>query len=469
MNPHIRKMEFSIGSPVSMRAVELRQELSIGIPKSFAEVINAHIGDCHALGQKPLTYIRQIIALVLMPELINDASFPDDVKSRAMTLLKGCRNHSIGSYSDSPGMETVRKQIAKYIGERDGIKSCWKNIVCSNGATDIIKLVLNLFPSTEGDAKSGIMIPIPHCPLYSACITELDLHCIKYYLNEDKNWALEIEDLSQAVNEGRKYCTPKAIVVINPGNPTGQVLTRDNIVNVIKLAYEENLFILADEVYQDNVYAADCEFHSFKKVMAEMGAPYDSVQLASFMSGSKGFTGECGLRAGYTELINVDAKVIAMLVKTIASATCPTVLGQTVMYCATNPPMSYEPSFPVYNEEKSMIMDSFKLNARIAREILNSITGYSCQAIQGAIYAFPSIKMPPGAVKAAKGKYQDASEFYAMELIEATGVCVAPGCYFGQKPGTYHFRTTILLHPNELRAMLLKIKEFHHHFLSKYS
>lgn len=72
--------------------------------------------------------------------------------------------------------------------------------------------------------------------------------------------------LQQAVDKARHNCNPKAVVVINPGNPTGQVLPRKNIEEIIKFAYDEALVILADEVYQDNIYDEGCQFHSVKKV-----------------------------------------------------------------------------------------------------------------------------------------------------------------------------------------------------------
>jgi len=82
------------------------------------------------------------------------------------------------------------------------------------------------------------------------------------------------------------------------------------------------------QVYQDNVYAAGSQFHSFKKVMKELGKPYADMELASFMSCSKGYMGECGLRGGYSEVINLDPQVKAMLHKSISAMLCPTVLGQ---------------------------------------------------------------------------------------------------------------------------------------------
>merc|ERR1740139_2129559 len=112
---------------------------------------------------------------------------------------------------------------------------------------------------------------------------------------------MDAPELERAIAVGKETCDIKALVVINPGNPTGQVLPRENIEAIIKFAHKHRLFLFADEVYQHNVYAEGSEFHSFKKVMMEMGAPYSSMELASFMSCSKGYMGECGIRGGYSE------------------------------------------------------------------------------------------------------------------------------------------------------------------------
>lgn len=138
----------------------------------------------------------------------------------------------------------------------------------------------------------GIMVPIPQYPLYSATIAEFGMSQVGYYLNEEKNWGLDIPELERSLKEAKKHCVPRALVVINPGNPTGQVLTRDNIQDIIKFAQQNNLFVFADEVYQDNVYEKESKFHSFKKVLFEMGAPYNTMELASFMSCSKGYMGK---------------------------------------------------------------------------------------------------------------------------------------------------------------------------------
>ncbi len=111
-------------------------------------------------------------------------------------------------------------------------------------------------------------------------------------MNEDKNWSLTVDELNRAYNESLERCEPRAICIINPGNPTGQVLSLENMQEIIKWAHEKKLFILADEVYQDNIYADGMRFYSFKKVAYELGYPYSEMEMASFYSTSKGFMGE---------------------------------------------------------------------------------------------------------------------------------------------------------------------------------
>ncbi|KAF4526649.1 hypothetical protein B566_EDAN015200 [Ephemera danica] len=224
------------------------------------------------------------------------------------------------------------------------------------------------------------------------------------------------------------------------GYSPGQVLSRENIENIIKFAHRENLFIFADEVYQDNVYAEGSKFHSFKKVLTEMGPPYNGMELASFMSCSKGYMGECGLRGGYSEVINLDPAVRAMLLKSISAMLCPTTLGQATMDCVVNPPQPGEASYEKFTAEKKAVLDSLKLRAKMVADTFNSIEGITCNPVQGAMYAFPQIRLPDKAIAKAKEAGQCADVYYAFQLLETTGICIVPGSGFGQKPGTFHFR-----------------------------
>lgn len=105
----------------------------------------------------------------------------------------------------------------------------------------------------------------------------------------------------------------------------------------------------------------------------------------------------------------------------------------------------------------------------MVHKTFNSMEGFSCNPVQGAMYAFPQFKLPQKAVEAAKKDNKAPDAFYAFELLENTGICIVPGSGFGQQPGTYHFRTTILPQPEKLKGMLQKFAEFHTNFLKKYS
>ncbi|KAK6107059.1 Alanine aminotransferase 2 [Brugia pahangi] len=471
LNPNVIAMEYAVRGPLVIRALAIEKELNKGIKKSFNNVIKANIGDAHAMGQKPISFIRQVLACVSDPSLINSVKYPSDVRQRAELLLSGCGGHSVGSYSHSSGIEIIRKHVAEYIARRDdGIPSDPQHILLSAGASESIRNILKLFIDKDGrNKKNAVMIPIPQYPLYSATIVEFGLGMVGYYLDESNNWALNIDELEHAYKKSLNEFNTRVLCVINPGNPTGQVLSRDNVEEIIKFAYKNKLFLLADEVYQDNIYETDLKFHSFKSVMKSMGEPYSQIELCSFHSCSKGYMGECGIRGGYVEVVNVDPEVFNHLQKMTSAKLCSTVLGQCAMDCVVKPPQPGEPSYDQWLEEKTAILDSLKDRARAVYEAYNSIDGIECNPVQGSMYAFPRIEMPQKAIDKAKSLNQEADFFYAMELLENSGICVVPGSGFGQKPGTYHFRTTILPQGDVLHDMLERFNKFHNKFMKEYS
>lgn len=366
------------------------------------------------------------------------------------------------------GIEIIRQHCAEYIQRRDGIPSDWQNIILSAGASGSIKALLSLLRCPVDGKRPGVMVPTPQYPLYSATIAEFDMEQVGYYLDEANNWGLSMEELERSYAEAKKICAPRAIVIINPGNPTGQVLTRENIEGIIKFSQKHNLFIFADEVYQDNIYATGSKFYSFKKVLTEMGEPYSKMDMASFMSCSKGYMGECGIRGGYAEVINMCPEVKAALLKSISAQLCPTTIGQACIDVVVNPPKKGEPSYDLFMKEKNGVLQSLKERAEMVANTFNSIEGFSCNPVQGAMYAFPQIKLPQKAIEAAKKVGQTPDSFYAFQLLESTGICIVPGSGFGQRPGTYHFRTTILPQPEKLKEMLDLFRDFHVKFLAQY-
>lgn len=470
MNPFVKQIEYAVRGAIVERASALEKELAKGAQKPFNEVIKANIGDAHALGMKPLTFPRQVIAMCVCPELIDTADFPSDAKAKARSILNATKGHSMGAYSDSQGLEDIRKNVVKYIGERDGYPSDPSHIYLTSGASEGIRSILKLLQTSvnTGNNRAGIMIPIPQYPLYSATLSELNSYQINYYLDEANGWALDTEDMKRALNEARPNCIPRALCVINPGNPTGQVLSYDNIKDIIKFCKDEKLVLLADEVYQANIYGEGAKFHSFKKVLRDLGPDYEDFELISFHSTSKGFLGECGFRGGYMEITGMDDEVRFQLKKMMSAKLCACITGQAMMDCLVCPPQPGDISYNTFIEEKKAVLQSFKDRAKLVAETFNSMEGIKCNEVMGAMYAFPNVSIPKRAQEEAKSRGMHPDSFYALELLEKTGLCVVPGNGFGQRDGTFHFRLTILPPIEALKPLFERFKVFHQEFMQKY-
>ncbi|HON88384.1 MAG TPA: aminotransferase class I/II-fold pyridoxal phosphate-dependent enzyme [Spirochaetales bacterium] len=435
--------EYAVRGPIVARAQELE--------KQGKEIIYCNIGNPQALEQKPLTYLRQVLALCEYPELMEQAKnlFPEDTIATAQNILKGTK-HGLGAYSESKGVRYIREAVAEFIQKRDGIPADPDAIFLTDGASKGVQAALRMLISGPQD---GIMVPIPQYPLYSATITLYEGKQVNYYLDEHNNWKLSRQMLEESIAEARRFgVTVKAIVVINPGNPSGAVLDEENIKMIVQFAKEHDLTILADEVYQENVYAPSMKFVSFARVMAQMNV--HDVALFSFHSTSKGFLGECGHRGGYFEIRNIDPEVAAQLLKLQSVSLCSNLPGQVAVYCMVKPPLPGSPSYARYEQEKQAILSELGKRAKILADGLNAIPGIVCNEVTGAMYAFPRIELPTGKTDTE----------YCMALLEATGICVVPGSGFGQIPGTAHFRTTILPPTNKIELVIQRIAEFHKNY-----
>lgn len=125
-----------------------------------------------------------------------------------------------------------------------------------------------------------------------------------------------------------KGICPRAIVIINPGNPTGQVMKKEDLQEICKLCHEHSILILSDEVYQTNVYKTGSKFVSMRKALHDLGEPYsNTVELISFNSVSKGMMGECGLRGGYFETHNLSPDAEAVMFKLKSMELCSNTIG----------------------------------------------------------------------------------------------------------------------------------------------
>jgi aspartate/methionine/tyrosine aminotransferase len=444
----VRDAAYAVRGPIVARAQELERQ--------GRKIIYCNIGNPQSLGQRPITWVRQVIALAEYPELLDRAPaalFPADVVATARRVLEGTQ-HGLGAYTDSKGYRFVREAVAEFIRARDGIASDPEAIFLTDGASKGVQSVLRLLVSDERD---GIMIPIPQYPLYSATITLYGGASVPYHLVESAQWKLSREVLEASYETARaKGVRPRAICVINPGNPTGAVLDESSVEMVLEFAQARGLSVLADEVYQDNVWLQGDRFVSFASVLERRGLK--DVSLFSFHSVSKGYLGECGHRGGYLECRNVPTRAMDEITKLQSISLCANSVGQIATFLLVHPPRPGEPSHALYEKERRDVLEALRTKAAIVERGLNAIPGIQCNRVAGAMYAFPRITLPPGVTDDA----------YCLALLEETGICVPPGSGFGQDPGTMHFRTTILPPMDEIEAVVRRLGEFHVAFTKRH-
>jgi aspartate/methionine/tyrosine aminotransferase len=466
LNPRAVRAEYAVRGPIVVRAQEMEA--------AGRSVVYCNIGNPQELGQKPVSFVRQMLSLLEYPELLEDAAvrarYPADVLERVRMIL---RRHpaGTGAYTQSAGIPFIREAVAAAIAARDGISAAKENVILTDGASKGVHLVLTALIGSERD---GIMIPIPQYPLYSATITLSGGRQIGYLLNEATGWQLDEHALDDSLAGARAAGVHvRAIVVINPGNPTGGVLTEETLRMVVRFARRHDLAVIADEVYQENIYFAGSRFLSFARVMADLGET--GVPLFSLNSVSKGFLGECGHRGGYLEIRNVDADVLAQFVKLQSIQLCANVPGQIATYAMVMPPRPGEPSHALWSAERSAILAGLQRKAEILAEAVNRIDGMSLVTPLGAMYAFVRLHLPPDPdVDTASLQPEERAAYeaerdtrYCMALLEETGICVVPGSGFGQQPGTLHFRTTFLPPQDRIEELVARLRVFHESYVKE--
>jgi alanine transaminase len=190
-----------------------------------------------------------------MFSLKHRADFNQDVIRRAEKYLSSIP--SAGAYTESQGIHAVREEVSKFLEERDGYPANPNDIFLTNGASEGVRLCMQtIMRSSESGFKDGVLTPVPQYPLYSALITLLNGSFVPYYLDESKGWNCSAEMLNKSLTDAKSQgISTRALVVINPGNPTGQLLSEQTMQDMVIWCKENQICLLADEVYQENICA----------------------------------------------------------------------------------------------------------------------------------------------------------------------------------------------------------------------
>lgn len=328
-------------------------------------------------------------------------------------------NHN--GYSPSSGTAAAIKAIEAE-ANRKGIDNIL-DVFVTTGGSEAIELCLTALLN-PGD---NFLMPTPGYPLYTAVESKIEASPNPYYLDEKNGWQPDIEDIKSKINS-----KTKAIVLINPNNPTGSVCKKETLLKIIDLALEHNLVIFADEIY-DKMIFDDAE-------MVSIASLNKDVSCITFSGISKNYVAPgwrigWGIVSGRQEIMKDYVEAINKLLRARLCANHPEQFG---LVAALTGDQSH---IPAMNEILQRRRD-------LTLDIIKGIKGIDVVKPQGAFYAYASIEV------------KDDTHF-CNELIKNTGVVVVPGSGFGKKENSNYFRYVILPDEKTLERAFKTISVFY--------
>ena len=337
---------------------------------------------------------------------------------------------NLNGYAPSSGIKEAVDAIERE-AERKGITNV-HDIFVTTGASEAIDICLTALVN-DGE---NVLTPTPGYPLYTAIASKLQMMENPYYLDESNGWLPDIEDIKSKIND-----KTKAIVLINPNNPTGSLYTRENLQQIVDLALEHNLVIFADEIYDKLLFDG--------KKHISIASLNKDVSCITFGGLSKnymvpGFRIGWGIVSGRKEVLSDFIEAVNKILRARLSANHPEQYG-------------IKPSLEGNQDHLTEGMKKLTRRRDLTVEMLNAIPGISCVKPEGAFYAFPRLEM----------KQPDAH--FVGELIRETGVVIVPGSGFGQVPGTHHFRVVFLPNEQILEKAYKAIGEFFVKYQEKFA
>jgi aspartate/methionine/tyrosine aminotransferase len=325
-------------------------------------------------------------------------------------------------YGPSAGILPARQAIADdYTGRGWGISA--ERVLVTAGTSEAIELAL----SALVDIDSEVLLPLPTYPLYTAVLAKLGARPIFYRTDPARGWTPAVDELASLVTPATR-----ALVVIDPNNPTGAAYPTDVRRALIAFAENHGLPILADEVYSDLGYDG---------AVAPLGSLAPEAAIISFSSLSKGYVAP-GWRTGWIAVSNSPRldDVLAALKKLADGRLCSTVPMQHAIVAALNGDRSYQ----------AALRTAFRKRAAITTSMLQAIPGVTCVAPAAAFYAMPKVALPPGRT----------DEDYVLSLLRATGILCVYGSGFGMPAADGYLRIVFLASPDELKDIYRMMAEF---------
>ena len=384
---------YDIRGPVLAKAREMEEE--------GQKIIKLNIGNLAVFGLEP----------------------PDEIVQDMIRNLPDA-----AGYTDSKGLFAPRKAVVHYCQEKQIAGVTVDDVYLGNGASELIVMAMNALLN-DGDE---VLLPAPDYPLYTAAVSLSSGRPVHYLCDEKNDWLPDIADI-------RAKITPrtKAIVVINPNNPTGALYPESILREIVQVAREHELIVFADEIYDKTLF--DGNTHTSIASLA------DDVFFVTFNGLSKNYR-SCGYRAGWMVVSGEKkhAKVYIEGLNMLAS----------MRLCANTPgQLAIQTALGGYQSIKDLVAPSGRLCRQrdLAYEMLSAIPGVSVVKPKAALYMFPRLdpKMYP---------IEDDQQF-AYELLAEEKVLIVQGSGFNW-PGTDHFRLVFLPNSDDLAEAIGRIGRF---------
>jgi aspartate/methionine/tyrosine aminotransferase len=350
---------------------------------------------------------------------------PDHLVETAVRAMRDGRN----GYLPSTGIPEAREAVAADYSRR-GMALSPDRVLITTGTSEGIELALNALID-EGDE---VLVPCPTYPLYTAVLAKIGASPAYYRTAPARDWLPDLDHI-------RSLITPRtrALVIIDPNNPTGAVYPPAVRRAVLELAERHELTILADEVYGDL---------GFDGAVPPLGALDPDAPVISFSSLSKAYLAP-GWRAGWLAVASTPRldDVLAALRKLADGRLCSPGPMQYAVAAALEGDRSHQAAFRSALAERG----------RLTTERLNAIPGMRCVAPRAAFYAMPAVSLPP----------DTTDEDYILALLRETGVLCVYGSGFGMPADQGYFRIVFLASPGELERVYTDIDAFTREYLRR--
>jgi alanine-synthesizing transaminase len=331
-------------------------------------------------------------------------------------------------YSDSKGIFGARKAVMHETQKQGIVGVTLDDVYLGNGASELITMATNALL----DNGDELLLPMPDYPLWTAATSLSGGKPVHYMCDEANGWMPNLDDI-------RAKITPrtKGIVVINPNNPTGVMYSDDLLKQIVLIAREHGLVIMADEVYDKVLY--DGIKHT---ALASLST---DVLTLTFNSLSKSYR-SCGYRAGWM-VVTGDKSVAKDYIEGLNMLSnmklCSNVPGQWAIQTALGG----------YQSINELVGEGGRLRRQrdLAYELITAIPGVTCVKPMAALYMFPKLDPKVYPIK-------DDRQFF-LELLKATRVMLVQGTGFNW-PAPDHFRIVFLPHEDDLREAIERIAKF---------